>query len=72
MMPGNGFKVLYLPVRVRQAGYGPKNAFREAQRGRVFDQCQDALLDVWREPKEHEHLSHAGPGRRWNDWREGT
>jgi len=61
MMPGNRFKFLYLPLRVRHAGYGPKNAFREAQRGRVFDQGQDALLDVWREAKEHEHLGHTSP-----------
>ena len=27
----------------------------------MFDQGQDALLDVWREALEHEHLGHAGP-----------
>ncbi len=52
---------LNLLLRVCDAGDWPKTVFGQSRRVRVLRQAQDALLDVGREPKEHEHLSHTRP-----------
>ena len=52
---------LSLLLRVCDAGNWPKAVFGQSRRVRVLCQTQDILLDVRREPKEHEHLSHTRP-----------
>jgi len=60
-MLSNRLERLNLLLRVGDAGNWPKAVFGQSRRGRVLRQAQDALLDVRREPKEHEHLSHTRP-----------
>jgi len=50
-----------LSFRRLEKGNWPKAVFGQSRRGRVLRQAQDALLDVRREPKEHEHLSYTRP-----------
>lgn len=60
-MLSNRFERLNLLLRVGDAGNWPKVVFGQPRRVQVLRQAQDALLDVRREPKEHEHLSHTCP-----------
>lgn len=55
------FECLNLLLRVCDAGNWPKVVFGQSRRVWVLRQAQDALLDVRREPEEHEHLRHTCP-----------
>jgi len=62
MTPSSRLERLDLPFRVLHPSDGPKDAFGESRRVGVLGQAQNALLDVGREAKEHEHLGDTGPG----------
>jgi len=61
MMPSSRLERPDLPYRVLHAGDGPEDMFGESRRVAMLVQAQNALLDVGREAKEHEHLGHADP-----------